>query len=164
MESLCSVLIWPSAIQGEQLPFTPPPLGILPFPLLWTVIPPVRQLVAHCPVKAHAQCPAPSLSQQNLQEALSRDGSFYRHKEPHGEMGLVTRPWLRSFGFNSGAPLMCWVTLGKPATHCRSVASSARVDTSTLTKYSRVHKEENMFHKAVYLCKSQLLSPIGRLH
>lgn len=124
-----------------RLPFTPPPWGIPSFFLFWTVTLPARRLVAHCPVKAHAQCPALSLSQQTLEEAVARDGSFYSHKEPHGEMRFVTRPWLRSFGLNSETPAnvlgdlrwandLLWVSF-----------LLSRVEASALTIYSWVVRE-----------------------
>lgn len=123
-----------------RLFFTPPPWGIPFFFLFWTVILPARQLVAHCPVKAHAQCPVLGLSQQT-EEALARDGSFYSHKEPHGEMRFVTGPWLRSFGFNSETPAnvlgdlrwandLLWVSF-----------LLSRAEASTLTIYSRELRE-----------------------
>lgn len=167
MESLCSVLIWTPAIQGERFPFTPPPSGILPFPLLWTVIPPVRRLTDWW-LTAQLRHMHRALHPAYLSKPWKR-------LSPEMDLFIDTKShvvkWGLSLDHDSGALgsileflLMCWVTLGKPATRCRSVSSSARVDTSTLTKYSRVLGEENVFHKAVYLCKSQLSSPVGRLH
>lgn len=93
----CHILIASWDIWGKMLS---PASSFTPL----IVLPVVRWLVAHCPVEVHTQCPTPSLSQQILEEALSIDGSFYSHKKPHDAMGLVTGPWLRSFGFSSATP------------------------------------------------------------
>lgn len=73
-------------------------------PLPWRALLVVRWLVAHCPVEVYTECPTPISSQQILEKALTIDGSFYSHKKPHDAMGLVTGPWLRSFGFSSATP------------------------------------------------------------